>query len=275
MNIRNILGLALSSRGGQFFDLTIGGISVTDVQPLGNWLTPGVTKAGRLSFSGIARGEKVKVYSVFSPDQAKLRQAVSEIPFKHFSFPEIICSNDNFVVERWVEGNNSAAAELHKKDSVASIIQELHDATASIEPEWLEDSPFCYFRDYLILRLERWRAVPEVTEFINNWMEIHDSLEQKLPIRLCHPDLTTRNMIQCASSGRMYVIDNELLGLGRGWILDWHNASLSHLAASKVANQSDLSDFLELSWQLRKLGSLLDAYDYQAVQQLLATHTIR
>lgn len=269
-NLRKVFGLARSSRGGHFFDLTVAGVVIDDVQPLGNWLTPGVTKAGRMSFSGFVDGHKVKIYSVFSPVQSELRQAIQSIKFENFSFPEIVCSDDNFVVESWIDADLSSAAHTKKQSAVADVIGELHAANLGMKPEWVERSPFCYFTDYLVLRLHRWRAVPEISEFITRWQQAYDLVKSSIPVRLSHPDLTARNMILCKSNGRLYVVDNELLGVGHGWILDWHNAGIPELSLANYDSDDDLKLFVELSWKLRRLGSLMDSYDYSAVKKLLA-----
>ena len=49
--------------------LVIGGAVVSDLVPLGGYHQPGLTKAGRLSFSGYCDGRKVKVYSAHSSAQ--------------------------------------------------------------------------------------------------------------------------------------------------------------------------------------------------------------
>jgi hypothetical protein len=112
--------------------------------------------------------------------------------------------------------------------------------------------------------------VPQVSSFIEEWRRAYEDVHGYVQSRLCHPDLTARNMIRSASSGDVFVVDNELLGVGPGWVLDWHNAGVPESALSDFAHSTQLDEFVQLSWKLRKLGSLLDAYDYQAVQALLS-----
>src|SRR5690606_14050876 len=85
MNFRNVLALLSKPKGGQFVDLVVDSEPIAHVTPLGNWLTPCVTKAGRISFSGVFRGRKVKVYSAYSAEQVKLRVFLDSLSFAGFS----------------------------------------------------------------------------------------------------------------------------------------------------------------------------------------------
>lgn len=269
MSIRNKLALLRKSKGGRFLDLSVGGELICDVTPLGNWLTPGVTKAGRISFRGMLCGKKVKIYSVHSPEQVALRIFLSEVSFAGFAFPAVLAYDDRLVVEEWIEGRQmKATADFETK--VAMIIDELHESTVLIKKEWLKASPFCYFQDYLIPRLERWLAVRQVADFIDLWRDAKASLGTTLKPQLCHPDLTFRNMIECPNSGRPVIVDNELLGVSSGWVLDWYNAGIAGVGMDKFSSNEELHSFTQLSWKLRRMGSLLDACDYKGLRSLLS-----
>lgn len=263
-----MLGLIRNPRGGRFLDISVG-VTVENVEPLGNWMTPGVTKVGRLSFSGWVNGQKVKIYSAHSAEQIKLRVFLAQMPFTHFSLPALVAHNEHLLVEEWVEGE-SLKPGPEGKNLVCSIVEELHSTTHKLEQSWLTSSPFCYFQDYLVTRLGRWRGVAQIDDFLLDWQSQMDSLKNVLEPRLCHPDLTLPNMIQCSGTGRVMVIDNELLGVGRGWVLDWHNAGWPDQALLGYPDKDELSRFVSLSWKLRRLGSLLDACDYDGVRRLMS-----
>ena len=269
MNFRNVLALLSKPKGGQFLDLVVGSEVVTHVTPLGNWLTPGVTKAGRISFSGVFRGRRVKVYSAYSAEQVKLRVFLDSLPFSGFSFPAVLAYDDRLIVEEWIEGREMKATAGFEGQASA-IIDELHAATSLIYPGWLEDSPFCYFQDYLVPRLDRWLCVRPVADLLNDWKDASTRLGAAIEPRLCHPDLTFRNMIECPDTGRPVIVDNELLGVSRGWVLDWHNAGMPDAGLGRFSCKEELLSFAQLSWKLRRLGSLLDACDYRSVRTLLS-----
>jgi hypothetical protein len=267
MNFRNLLGLARSPRGGQFFDLDVAGIRIKSVEPLGNWLTPGVTKVGRLSFRGVFEGKKVKVYSPHSAAQVELRRAVETLSLSSFAFPELVASDDQFVVEEWITGEGLKQAS---NSHTCRMIDELHSATGQLDGQWREDPSFCYLEDYLINRLARWQGVSQISAFCKLWKSRLEGVGGVLDTKLCHPDLTLRNTVTCKKTGKAYVVDNELLGVGCGWILDWHNAGVPDAAFENEDFTREIRDFIDLSWKLRRLGSLLDAYNYKAVRQLLS-----
>jgi hypothetical protein len=132
MYLRNLLGLARSPRGGRFFDLQVGEVTIVEVEPLGNWLTPGVTKAGRLSFSGWVDGQKVKVYSAHSKAQVALRLDLESVSFASFCFPEVVAYDDRFVVETWIDGQGLKGGAVENRAVSCDIITELHDITVDI-----------------------------------------------------------------------------------------------------------------------------------------------
>ena len=269
MNFRNMFSFLRRPAGGQFLDLAIGDEVVSSLTPLGNWLTPGVTKAGRISFRGVFRGRKVKVYSACSVEQIQLRLFLDGANFTGFSFPSVLASTDHLIVEEWIEGREMNPVAGFE-DRTSTIIDELHAATGLIRPVWLEQSPFCYFEDYLVPRLDRWLGVGQVADFLGHWKDARSGLGDALSPRLCHPDLTFRNMIECPRSGKPVIVDNELLGVSCGWLLDWHNAGIADVGLAKLSGDEALRSFVQLSWKLRRLGSLLDACDYKGVSNLLS-----
>ena len=69
------------------------------------------------------------------------------------------------------------------------------------------------------------------------------------------------------STGKLYVVDNELLGVGRSWVIDGKNS----FCKSKF--KDDLVDavsqnFANLSWKLRLVGSALDNGDFERAERL-------
>ena len=267
MSPREWLAQLLTRRGGQFLDLVVNGALISNVQPLGNFLTPGVTKVGRLSFVGWLDGKKVKIYSTHSDRQAKLRVHLDSYSFSSFSFPSVLAYDKCMIVEEWVDGVSVKPGVNCEESATSGIIKEMHHFTSQLDRAWMDKSPFCYFEDYLLARLERWQGVRQVSEFLSSWRQEFSSIETLISPRLCHPDLNPRNMIKCSTSGKIFVIDNELLGIGPGWILDWHNAGVPDHALTGFTHSSEIERFLSLSWDLRRLGSMLDASDYGAVRR--------
>ncbi|MGE8502072.1 MAG: hypothetical protein ACN6P1_07530 [Pseudomonas sp.] len=269
MNIKYLLSRLLSRKGERFLDFKVGGCVVRNVVPLGNYLTPGVTKVGRLSFAGWMNDKKVKIYSCHSRAQVDLRLALDKLSFSNFSLPSVLAVEGDIVVEEWIEGEVIRSSGAFESALACNIINEFHDSTCYLGREFLARSPFCYFEDYLVARLGRWRGVAQIAEMLSTWQAQLASLESVIAPKLFHPDLSYRNMIRSARDGRFVVVDNELLGVGRGWVLDWHNAGIPNCSLQEAAGSVDIKDFVSLSWDLRRLGSMLDACDYRGVRGLL------
>lgn len=263
MSLLNYLMLVKRFKSSNFFDLNIGGVKVQNVAPLGNLLTPGITKAGRLSFSGYVGSRKVKIYSAFSVDQIALRVDISNFGFEKFCFPEVVAHDEFFIVEEWING-----CVLNDKESgkvISNIINELHEAKTNFDGC---ESGFCYLQDYLLERLSRWLIVPEIRIFADRWSELYEEKAHLLEKKIFHPDLNRRNIVVCSQSKKPYVIDNELFGFGRGWIIDHRNAGLDR-SQDLSCFDADLVKFSDITWCLRRLGSLMDSCYYSEAVALI------
>ena len=84
--------------------ITVNGQIITDLIPLGGYCRPGITKAGRASFSGMLEGKKVKVYSAYSANHAKLRVSLEPTELGRQFFPRLIVSDKTHIVEEWIDG---------------------------------------------------------------------------------------------------------------------------------------------------------------------------
>ena len=192
------------------------------------------------------------------------------VNFEGCSFAELIDSSGCLIVEKWIDGvplSKLKGAELERAISdVESMLRSMAFNPYSIKLAEKYPSAFCYFENYLLARLSLWSSHDEISTFVDGWKKDYGQLKQSIPIRLSHPDLSLDNIIQESGTGRLVIIDNELLGAGRGWILDWHNSLLRKLGRGRPSFFKDLpKDFVEKSWQLRVLGSALDSKDLSRI----------
>jgi hypothetical protein len=247
--------------------IVVSGYEVKSLRPLGGFRQPGVTKAGRLSFAGVYKGRKVKVYSGHSAAQNALRQDIQLLDFKSCGFPEVLAVDKDLVVEAWVEGKS--VSELKGRDfakAETAILHFLEENTTRTELQAIaakHPAAFCYFRDYLLPRLGKWRHLSFVEDFISAWQARYLQLEAPLGSHLTHPDLSAANIVRDSTTGRFIIIDNELIGVGRGWILDRYNSFLAFEGPPDVS-----TDFIALTWRLRQLGSAIDAGDLPRAQSI-------
>jgi len=254
--------------------ISVGDKQVTCLTPLGGYHRAGISKVGRLSFRGLCDGRKVKIYSFFSKRQMALRVAVQNLCFNDFGFPEIISVDDNLIIEEWVYGTPvhtlNSSARFHVAGVVAAFLQANREQPAVIDLVETHRGAFCYLQDYLLLRLGVWLYLDEVRQFALSWLKDYDDLRSELPEYLSHPDLSQTNLIIEKNSGRVISVDNELLGVGPGWILDWYNSCLGKWNITACGLENIPASFLENTWRLRLLGSALDAGDFTRAYAILS-----
>jgi hypothetical protein len=251
--------------------ITINEKVITDLVPLGGYRQLGITKAGRLSFSGVFEGKRVKVYSTYSADQAKLRASIESTDLGRQFFPRVIVSDKTYIVEEWVDGlplKKIDRSEFERAtEEIERFLSECRNSKELIQMAAHHIGAFCYFQDYLIKRLEPWCVLDFVREFILSWQEAYERMKDNIEVRLSHPDLSAKNILLENKTRRVVVIDNELLGVGHGWILDRKNSIFNDSCQIKLERiHSDPKiavDFLNKSWRLRYIGSALDAGDFQ------------
>ena len=249
--------------------ITVNGKAITDLVPLGRSRRPGITKAGRASFSGLFEGKRVKVYSTYSADHAKLRVSLESTDLGRQFFPRLIMSDNTHMVEEWIDGLPLKKLDISLFEQAAEEIRrflfECRNNKELIQMAAHHVGAFCYFQDYLIKRLEPWCVLDFVQEFILSWQNAYERVKDKIEVRLSHPDLSEANILREKKTGRFVVIDNELLGVGRGWVLDRRNSFLKDFSgnAETHLNRGVEKRFLNESWRLRLIGSALDVTDFE------------
>jgi len=247
-----------------FGSISIGNRLIVDLEPLGRRKNPGKTKVGRLSFKGRYGKQTVKVYSTFSRQQTALRIALQNQKFGECTFPDIVAASDTLIAEAWIDGTTVAALERDERAkadvAVGALLAEMQGRPDLIEMASSFADAFDYFNDYLIPRLEPWTALDDIGRFAASWRDLYAQMARDLPRRLSHPDLSADNVIREHNTGRFFVIDNELLGVGHGWIIDQRNSCIGTQGAVLPSSAAPLA---EMAWRLRRLGSALNAANLQ------------
>ncbi len=251
--------------------ITVAGKVITDLAPLGGYRQLGITKAGRVSFSGLFEGKRVKVYSAYSADHAKLRVSLESTDLGQQFFPRVIVSNKTHVVEEWIDGLplKKLDCSLFERaaEEIRRFLSECQNSKELIQVAAHHGGAFCYFQDYLIRRLEPWRVLDFVHEFILSWQDAYERVKDNIEVRLSHPDLSAKNILLENKTRRVVVIDNELLGVGHGWVLDRKNSIFNDSSQIKIEqihpDPKIAVDFLNKSWKLRLIGSAIDAGDFK------------
>jgi hypothetical protein len=240
--------------------ITIGGRKFKLRKALGNPRHPGISKVGRISFQALADdGSKVKIYSAKNKSQILLRNFIQGQIFKTLYFPDIISSDDYLVAERWIEGNQLANTTSSQKKAAYVKIFNFTDQLHQVE---LRDSTilqdqFCYIDDYLLPRIKNFESFDFVRNFTKLWNLEFKNYSIKIKLRISHPDLSQNNLILEKNTGKIFVIDNELLGYGKGYVLDKLNTKIIENQKNKF-NPDLTDDELCHFWSLRLVGSALE-----------------
>ena len=90
--------------------------------------------------------------------------------------------------------------------------------------------------------------------------------EKLVQSRVSHPDLSLSNIILC-DDNRIFIIDNELIGAGKGWLLDERNSFFRDKVCFPTF-EKPIKNFLELSWKLRLVGSAIDQGDFYRAERM-------
>ena len=258
--------------------LRVGKKYIKNLQPLGGMFKPAITKAGRLSLFGYSEeGEKVKVYKAFNSNQIKLRKVIGDyLKSENVLFPKIITSDDNFIVEKWIDGKSFSNL---KKDAIEKDTQRVINFLKKIhyEPEFQDlaktyKNSFCYLHNYLILRLKPWCQWFPVENLLEEWDKLNIATNSKIESRISHPDLSLSNLI-LGDDNKVYIVDNELLGVGKGWLLDEKN-SFFRSQVNIPELESISNRFYSISWKLRLVGSALDSGDFARAERMSKFDTI-
>lgn len=252
--------------------LRVGKFYIENLKPLGGIFKPAITKAGRLSLVGKSEeGRKVKVYKSFNSNQIELRKVIGNyLKNEDVLFPKVIAYDDNFIAEEWINGESfSNLKKNFLKENTPKLINFLKKF--HFEAEFLDiaknnKNSFCYLRDYLLLRLKPWSQWEPVENLLEEWNKLNLETNQKIESRLSHPDLSLSNLI-LGNDQKVYIVDNELIGVGKGWLLDEKNAFFR----SQV-NLPELDPisyrFYIISWKLRLVGSALDSGDFARAERM-------
>lgn len=254
--------------------IRVNGEEITDLGPLG-YRTPGRTRAGRISMIGSWRGSKVKIYTAHNVQHAKFRIALNDFCAGNICFPEVVLSQGELIVERWIDGSSVSSLDSAGRESAAQRVNAflVGKMSSGFVPGSVGSmtAGFCYFHDYLLARIGPWIYWDDVGGFVASWRDHYQDVKDEIPDRLSHPDLSASNMVEESGSGKLYMIDNELLGMGPSWILDYRNSFVGKYDYPEPVESEAVRRFIERSWQLRQLSKALGLGEFSRAKSLLSS----
>ena len=250
----------------------VGGLVINNLKPLGGMFKKGVTKAGRISLSGTLKdGTNVKIYESFNPNQIKLRKILGdELEKEDILFPPILAYDEKLIVEKWISGATLSKIKPDLLDKYSErfikFINKIHYDNEFNNIAKSHKDSFCYLSDYLFMRLKPWQKWYPVEKLLKAWTECNLISEKLIQSRISHPDLSLSNIILTPEQ-KIYIVDNELVGVGKGWILDERN-SFFRSKVSPMKFKKNIKNFYNLSWKMRLVGSAIDQGDFYRAERM-------
>ena len=105
-----------------------------------------------------------------------------------------------------------------------------------------------------------------VENLLEEWNKLNLATNYKIKSRISHPDLSLSNLI-LGDDKKVYIVDNELLGVGKGWLLDEKN-SFFRSQVNIPELEAICHRFYSISWKLRLVGSALDSGDFARAERM-------
>ena len=254
-------------------EIRVGNICINHLSPLGGFHKPATTKAGRLSLMGyLESGQKVKIFGAYNSRQVQLRTNIDQGQgISGLHFPSILAFDDNLIVEEWIEGVSLKQVKddvlVNAKNNVREFLIACSGDGNLVTLSGEHKHSFCYIDDYLLVRLRPWAQWLPVESLLDQWGQARLNLNNGLEAKISHPDLSLANMVVQEKTGKLFVIDNELLGVGLGWLLDGKNSFLHDHPLSSTWDEKTVN-FVNLTWRLRKVGSAIDAGDFNSAANI-------
>lgn len=240
--------------------LSVGDKKVTQLELLKANYYPGRSKAGALSLKGVCEGRDVKVFGVKNLNHVNLIRFVGEaLSDTEICLPHIIAADTRYIVEEWIEGKSGNHIPAKQRESqVKRFLTLVDDLDLKDIPD--VNHSFDYFMDYLVPRLIPWLGFHLINEILDEWKSFYETNYDNLRNKISHPDLSADNMI---FSNKTYVIDNELIGYGKGWLLDFYNSNIS--AVDDRVYSAIEQNVLTRSIYIREIGTALDKGAFKSV----------
>jgi thiamine kinase-like enzyme len=239
-----------------------------------------LSKVGLLGWVARMDQQPVKIYECRSESHAALIEKASADSMLRDFLPFCYMRIGRYLVVEWIRGRPLIRQKIRRdRDTLAKIagLQALIHLQAQIIKEASCDFEYL---DFLKARLERYKGIFPIDEAIQKVDTVlqDDTLSTK--VCLSHADVTPSNLILEEGTGKLKIIDNELLTVNRYCLIDLYNTYyglgrgvsselVEYYISRYVKNGGDISplveqeQFYDALWHLRLIGSYLqnDAAD--------------
>jgi hypothetical protein len=185
---------------------------------------------------GLSKASRpVKIYQTSSPAHADYIEQVSRHPVLGRYFAEVFYKQREYLVVEWVPGATLRAPAVARKpqvlEEIVNLQTTLHGHTLAVET-----GAFDYL-SYLQDRLWRYLGPFARNQGIRRMMEICEEYTfSDIARRVSHADITPANLVVQRGTGRLKVVDNELLTQSCYYLIDLFNTHASLGGSQDLAN---------------------------------------
>ncbi|HNT64415.1 MAG TPA: hypothetical protein PKN04_01400 [bacterium] len=202
---------------GRKSEIKIDHLNLTQISLLGH------SKGGRISWQGRIGDRKVKVWQLFSIDQAKFVEFVCAQPAFSDFFPQIIAQIDDYLVVDWINGADLFKTKQYARQDIIDLVAKMQVAFHRFAvPEEFANSGFDYI-EHLTDRLHRFLGPIKIPPAVARLIDFVKETPLSSRPKLSHADVTPKNIIPDSTSGRLKLIDNEFLTCNRCCLVDIFN----------------------------------------------------
>jgi thiamine kinase-like enzyme len=238
---------------------------VSEVQRLG------ISKAGNIAYVGKLGNQRVKICQTFSAAHARFIQRVCERSELQEYFPRVLHRKDQYIIVEWIDGKPLTAVSLIAKPQ---LLERLVRIQVALHTQLHDEEPGFDYVQFLEKRLHQFRAILPLSDSLKQILEKVHSATPSAISRLSHPDVTPNNIVIQKSSGKLKLVDNELLTQSPCYLIDLFNTyyTLRHLRqpamqyvalygqyAPNLQLLEDWDSYLLGLWGLRLIGTRFQA----------------
>lgn len=231
-----------------------------------------ISKPGNIIYGGKLGTQRVKICQTFNAAHARFIQHVYELPKMHGYFPRVLHRKDQYIIVEWIDGKPLTVVSLVAKPQ---LLEQLVRMQATLHTQQLHnEEPGFDYVEFLEKRLHQFRAILPLPDSLKQILETVHNVTPSAISRLSHPDVTPSNIVIQKGSGKLKLVDNELLTQSPYYLIDLFNTyySLRHprqlgmqyvaLYRQYVPNVQLLESwdsYLLALWGLRLVGALFQA----------------
>lgn len=245
-----------------------------------------ISKPGNIIYVGRLETRRVKICQTFNITHARFIQRVCELPEVQDYFPRVLYRKDQYIIVEWIDGKPLTLTSLVAKPQ---LLEQLVRIQATLHTQQLRDEePAFDYVQFLEKRLHQFRAILPLSDSLKQILETVHNITPSAISRLSHPDVTPSNIVIQKGSGKLKLVDNELLTQSPCYLIDLFNTYYSlryprQLGRRYIALYSQYAPNLQLLegwesyllalWGLRLIGALFQSGKFARAYQLASQIT--